>query len=139
MRTFVSNDQAYLIVDTTQRTDSVMVILRATDATSIFWSQERADLESNIDAGGNPQAGMLLLNTDPPLVLIGARIVVWARATSQTKIECQVVSQKVGVAAQANDKVRSPGASPAVRPRQVSSSVSLPDFSAGWQRKGGFH
>lgn len=137
MRTFVGNDQAYLVVDTTQRADSVMVILKAVDATPIFWSQERADLDSNIDSGGNPQAGMLLSNNDPPLVLIGARIVVWARATAQTKIECQVISQNIGVSAQPSNKSQSPGASPAVQAKRV--NAPLPGFSDSWQRKGGFH
>lgn len=136
MRTFVSNDQAYLVVDTTSRKDSVQVILRATDATPIFWSQERADLESNIDAGGNPQAGMVLLNTDPPLVLNGARLVVWARSTAPTKIECQVVVQRLGIQAQPGNTAPSPGAAPPARPKPVI-GVRLPSFENSWTRKGG--
>ena len=136
MRTFVSNDQAYLIVDTTKRTDSVMVVLRATDATPIFWSQERADLESNIDAGGNPQAGMLLLNTDPPLVLTGAKIVVWARGTAKTKIECQVIVQQLSVTTLQGPSGNSPGAAPPRR-APVSPNVPLPGFEVSWSRKGG--
>lgn len=136
MRTFVSNDQAYNIVDTTQRKDPVMVILRATDATPIFWSQDRADLESNIDAGGNPQAGMLLLNTDPPLVLVGAKIIVWARASAATKIECQVISQRIGIVAAPGDVTTSPGSVPPRKPQPVT-GIKLPSFEDSWTKKGG--
>lgn len=136
MRTFVSNDQAYNIVDTTQRKDPVMVILRATDATPIYWSQDRADLESNIDAGGNPQAGMLLLNTDPPLVLVGAKIIVWARSTSATKIECQIVSQRIGIISSPEDVTTSPGSAAPKKPAPVT-GVHLPGFENSWSRKGG--
>lgn len=136
MRTFVSNDQAYNIVDTTQRVDPVQIILRATDATPIFWSQERADLEGNIDAGGNPQAGMLLLNTDPPLVLTGFRGIVWARASAATRIECQVISQKVGVSTQFGSPSRFPGAAAPVGATRRS-SIQLPGFEISWTRKGG--
>lgn len=138
MRTFVSFDQSYLVVDTTQRTDSVMIVLKAVDATPIFWSQERADLEGNIDAGGNPQAGMIMRDTDPPLVLIGSRMVVWARSVGQaTKIECQVVSQKIAVSG-LTQGVNSPGASPPrTRPRPLQGDIKLPGLEISWTRKGG--
>jgi hypothetical protein len=138
MRVPVSFDQAYLVVDTTSRQDSVMVILRAVDATPIFWSQERSDLESNLDAGGNPASGMLLLQTDPPLVLTGAKMIVWARsAAAPTKIECQVISQKISITAQGAQPLRFPGTTPPRRTAPTGSGVNLPDFETSWTRKGG--
>lgn len=135
MRTFVSNDQTYNIVDTTQRLDPVQVILRATDSTPIYWSQERADLEGNLDNAGVPRAGMLLLNTDPPLVLTGFRGVVWARSVAPTTLECQVIAQRVGIAQQPPGSSRFPGAAPPVRP--PTGNVKLPGFEISWTRKGG--
>jgi hypothetical protein len=104
-----------VVFDTLNRTDPAVIILQAQEATPVFFSQDRADLDGNVDAGGNPRGGFFLTNASQPLSLVGAKCVLWGRAGADTEVEVQVLEQRIEVSA----VPRSSAHQPVTKPKPV--------------------
>ena len=90
-RILILPDQSVLVADTIARLDSAMVVMKAYDQTPVFWSASRNDLDGNTPANLTPNSGLPIFQTDPPLVLLGVRAQIWARAANSTFLYVEVM------------------------------------------------
>lgn len=97
MRVKLYPTQSVQILDTLSRIDPCLVVLRAIEATQVFIDQERANLDGALDPGGSPTGGLSLTNLDPPMILIGPKMILWGRAAAETFIEVQVIPMRIEV------------------------------------------
>lgn len=126
----ILSDQSVVVADTlTRQGSAALVVIRAGDATPVFWSQTRGDLDGNIDAGGNPGGGIPIFQTDPPLVLIAPKSQIWARSATKTFLYVEVLELDL-------QTYLGKTSTPAVQPRPVRPVGPIPTYQEGW--KGGF-
>lgn len=116
-RIIILPDQSNTIADTLSAKSSYTLIMRAFDATPVFWSQSRGDLDGNIDQGGNPTGGMPMFQTDPPVVLIGVRALIWGRAGTKTFVYVELIETNLGVYVAQRDAKAPPPQGRYVRPQ----------------------
>jgi hypothetical protein len=121
-------DQSVIVADTLTRTDSSVVIVRAGEATPVFLSQQRGDLDGNLDAGGNPGGGIPIFNTDPPLILLAVKAQLWARASAKTFLYVEVMEINLEV----YQAVRGASHQAQVQRRYVTHNGPLPDYEEAW-------
>lgn len=95
MRFKVYKDQSVKLCDTSHVPDGMTVLLQAQEAAQVFVDQERGLLDA-VDSGGTPTGGFFLSNAMAPLVLIGFRGELWARAGVETSIEVNLSRNSVG-------------------------------------------
>jgi hypothetical protein len=129
----ILNDQSVIVCDTKNRDGMAIVVLKAVDATPVFWSPDRSQLDGNVDVGGTPGGGIQILNTDAPLVLLGIREILWARAPVKTFLVVEVMECGFTTTVQQSFL-------PSGRSRYVPPQGRLPiddgASNAGWWRKG---
>jgi hypothetical protein len=120
----ILSDQSCVVADTLTRTDSSIVIIRAGEATPIFISQQRGDLDGNIDQAGNPGGGIPIFNTDPPLILLACKAQIWARASAKTFLYVEVLEVNLEVYTAMRGATHQPG----VQPKPIRHTGQLPTY-----------
>jgi len=122
----ILNDQSVIVADTLTREGSTLIILKAADATPVFISQQRGDLDGNLDSGLNPQGGIPITSADPPLILTAVRAQLWARAAIKTSLYVEVLELSLSV--YQNQKVQTPR----VQPRYVRPVGVVPTYDENY-------
>lgn len=126
MRVKIYRGQSTVICDTLSRKDPAIVILQAIEATPVFMDQDRANLDGNLDAGGNPQGGWFLTNASPVAILLGPKFVLWGRAGADTFVEVQVIEQRLEVNSVARSSTHQPAKPPPVHTGRLPSGDQYP-------------
>lgn len=108
MRVKIYASQSSVIFDTLSRKDPAVITIKAIEPTPVFISQDRAELDGNLDPGGNPRGGTPITNADQVMVLPGAKCILWGRAGMDTEIDVQIYEQRIEVSAVPRDSKHQP-------------------------------
>jgi hypothetical protein len=69
------------------------VKMRALESTPVFWSQDRASLDGNVDASGVPGGGIPMTNLDPTETLTRFLGEIWVRSPVDTKMTIETYTE----------------------------------------------